>query len=37
MQDFTTFTEVDGPGRLTHDAARSNFMGLRGNDADVYL
>ncbi len=37
MQDFTTFTEVDVPDRLTQIAARSTFMGLRGNDADVYL
>jgi len=37
MQDFTTFTDIDAPGRLTQIAARSTFMGLRGNDADVYL
>ncbi len=37
MQDFTTFTDVDTPGRLTQITARSTFMGLRGSDADVYL
>ncbi len=37
MQNFVTFTEVDAPGRLSQAADRSTFMGLRGNDADVYL
>ncbi len=37
MQDFTTFTESDAPGRLSQAADRSTFMGLRGNDADVFL
>jgi len=37
MQNFTTFTEVDVPGRLMQDATRSSFTGLRGDDADIYL
>lgn len=37
MQNFTTFTDVDAPERLTQNTTRSIFMGLRGNDADVYL
>ncbi len=37
MQDFTSWTEVDTPGRLTQIDTRSTFMSLRGDDADVYL